>query len=588
MQNAFGTSQKSNNPLLYNSRSGNYKTPFGGVHTRETIHIRFPVAEHLCADSVTMFLRRNDHIVKYPLRFSGRRDGYRLFTVNFNLERDGTYYYRFEIVTDTGETVHVGRQGDGQAICGEWLPEWTLTVAESGYSTPDWFKGGIVYHIFCDRFCRKGEAVYPKYGVLKNWDDDVTIVDPDGVYRANDFYGGNFQGIISKLDYLADLGVTTIYLSPIFESSSNHRYDTGDYSKIDSLLGSEDDFKELIVKAKEKGIGIMLDGVFNHTGADSLYFNKFNHYDSVGAYQSKDSQYYDWFTFYEFPNDYHCWWGITVVPTVARDARGFHNLIAGEDGIIKKWTDMGVAGWRLDVVDELSGNFVKNIRERVKRENGKCVLIGEVWEDASTKYSYGEEREYFRGSELDGVMNYVFKDAIMAFLKGGDGAAFAESVMEIIENYPKCSLDSCMTLIDSHDTVRAINVLSGANTDGTDKEYRKNYRLTHEEYHRGKDLLKLAVALQYFLPGVPSVYYGDEIGMQGFEDPINRRPFRWDSIDTEILEHYKYFGKLRKEHRKKFLERAFVAGQGNTVVIQRTSMRLTVNRDTLEIKVDIQ
>lgn len=587
MQNAFGTSEESSNKVLFNSRIGDYKTPFGGVHTRETVSIRFPVAEYMHAESVTMLLRRNEHIIKFPLRFDKKADGYEIFRLDFSVERDGTYYYRFEIHTDFGETINVGRERGGQAVCGDWLPEWTLSVSENGYSTPDCFKGGIVYHIFCDRFCHEGETVIPNYGVLKNWDEDVTIVDPDGVYRANDFYGGNFQGIISKLDYLAELGVTAIYLSPIFESSSNHRYDTGDYNKIDKLLGSEADFKELIEKAKAKGIGIVLDGVFNHTGADSVYFNKFNHYDSLGAYQSKESPYYDWFTFYDYPDDYHCWWGITVVPTVARDARGFHELIAGKDGIIKKWTDMGVAGWRLDVVDELSGNFVKYIRERVKRENRDCVIIGEVWEDASTKYSYGEEREYFRGAELDGVMNYVFKDAIMSFLSGGDGADFAETVMEIIENYPKCSLDCCMTLIDSHDTVRAINALSGVKTEGTDKEYRKNYRLNHEEYHHGKDLLKLAVALQYFLPGVPSVYYGDEIGMQGFEDPINRRPFRWNSVDTEILEHYKYFGKLRKEHREKFLEPALVYGNGNTVKIIRNSVKLTVNRDSLEIKVEL-
>lgn len=573
-----GTS-KEYRELLFNSRNTQYKTPFGAVGTRRTVRIKFPVSERLHADSAVMFLRRNDHIVKFPLRNSAKQDGYDIFTLEFCVERDGTYNYRFEIYTDFGNTIYVGRDLNGQAICGEWLPEWTLNVFEQGYSTPEWFKSGVVYHIFADRFCHAGEKVLPKYGVLKDWNEDITIVDGDGVYRANDFYGGNFKGIISKLDYLSELGVTAIYLSPIFESSSNHRYDTADYLKIDRLLGTEEDFKELVKKARDRGMSIVLDGVFNHTGADSIYFNKFNHYDSLGAYQSKNSPYYDWFTFSDFPDEYSCWWGITVVPTVARDAAGFHALIAGKDGALKKWTDCGVKGWRLDVVDELSGNFVKMIRETVKTEDKDCVVIGEVWEDASTKYSYGEEREYFRGHELDGVMNYVFKDAILKFLNGGSGEDFAAEVMDIIENYPKDSLDCCMTLIDSHDTVRAINALSGVKVEGTDKNYRKNYRLTHEEYHRGKDLLKLAVCLQYFLPGVPSIYYGDEIGMQGFEDPINRRPFAWDSVDTEILNHYKYLGKLRKSNADKFKEQAFVVGKGGAVIVARKSMRLTVDRD---------
>ncbi|MFW5780483.1 MAG: glycoside hydrolase family 13 protein, partial [Bacillota bacterium] len=396
--------------------------------------------------------------------------------------------------------------------------------------------------------------------------------------RANDFYGGNLKGIASKLDYLNELGVTMIYLSPIFESSSNHRYDTADYSKIDYLLGGEEDFDNLIQQAREKGISVMLDGVFNHTGADSVYFNKYNHYDSLGAYQSKQSPYFDWYTFYEFPHNYKCWWGITVVPTISRNAKGYQQMIAGEKGIINKWTKKGVKGWRLDVVDELSSYFVEKIRSAIKTADEDALVIGEVWEDASTKYSYDEQRRYFRGKELDGVMNYPFKRAILDYLNHNNSQEFIERVMSICENYPMMSLNVCMTLIGSHDTIRAINALAKVKICNTTKQYRKDYRLSPEEYLRGRKKLLIASCLQYFLPGIPTVYYGDEIGMQGFEDPINRRPFDFESRDDVIYNHYKKLGKIRKENREIF-KGIFdcLATDNETIFIKRKSLTLITN-----------
>ncbi len=587
MLSEFGTSREYNEPLLYCSRDSRYKAPFGAVSNRATVHLVFPVREDYNPSEVYFYLRRNDHVDKYVMKRTMVGHGYVNFELDFCPHREATYFYRFEIKHLDGGISYVGRGKEGRAIIGEWLPEWQLSVYADGYVTPDAFKGGVVYHIFVDRFNKVGEEVQPRFGVLKKWGEDVTVVDPDGIFRANDFFGGNFRGIAEKLDFLSDLGVTTLYLSPIFESSSNHRYDTGDYMKVDPLLGSEEDFAELINRAKDKGISIILDGVFNHTGADSRYFNKFGHYDSVGAYQSKQSEYYDWFTFDDFPDEYRCWWGITVVPTISRGATAYHNLITGKGGVIEKWTSMGVAGWRLDVVDELSEMFVKKIRYRVKRSNENAVLIGEVWEDASTKYSYGEEREYFRGEDLDGVMNYVFKKAILAFLMGESGEEFAEKTMQIIENYPKQSLDTCMTLIDSHDTVRAINYLSGA-YGGETKEERRAYVLTDEEYAIGKKKLMLASALQFFLPGVPSIYYGDEIGMQGFEDPINRRPYTWDNMDADILSHYRILGKYRKERRELFLQPVTVVGKGNKVAIVRDNIILTVDKDNYSYKVEFR
>ena len=586
MQNVFGTYKKSET-VLFDSRSALYKTPFGAISTRDVMKINFPVKKDVGARSVKFILRRNGASKEYDLNRIGEENDYDVFSAEITVPIEGTHFYRFEIYPVQGGTLYCGKDGKSKAIIGEWLPEWQLSVYQSHYKTADFIKGGVVYHMFVDRFRRKGDfCAEPRYGTKKDWEDDVTIVDPDGTYRANDFFGGNFDGMIEKLPYLQSLGVNVIYLSPIFESSSNHRYDTADYTKVDPVLGGDEAFERFLKACKKKKINVVLDGVFNHTGADSVYFNKFGHYDSVGAYQSKESPYYDWFTFYNFPDDYHCWWGCTVVPTVARNADGYHELIAGKNGIIHKWTKMGVKGWRLDVVDELSEYFVKKIRESVKGTDETALVLGEVWEDASTKYSYGEEREYFFGYDLDGVMNYVFKDAINSYITAVDAEGFVEKVLTIMENYPKQSLDTCFTMIDSHDTVRAINVYAGATGYGMSKAEKKAYRLTEEEYARGKRRLKVASALQYFLPGAPSLYYGDEAGLQGFEDPLNRRPYPWGKEDEELLEHYRMLGRLRSEYREDFQGAAAVSCEDGKVIVARGRLKLTADARKEEFKIE--
>ena len=420
--------------IYFDSRNPDCKSPFGSVEQDREMTFRIFVKDGVYVQNVELqiFEDGNDVPYVFPMSFSCKRGNESEFFTKISIVKVGLYWYRFLFRTENGD---VYKDNDSKM--------YQFTVYGKKYVTPDWAKGGIIYHIFVDRF-NKGEdknAKFEKNGVLKKWGEEVTIVDPDGVFRANDFYGGNFQGIIDKLDYLKDLGVNIIYLSPIFKSSSNHRYDTGDYEKVDELLGDETKFGELIEKAEQKGMGIMLDGVFNHTGADSKYFNKFGNYPTLGAYQSQESEYYDWFDFYKFPDEYHCWWGITVTPTVSQRAKSFREMIAGKKGIIEKWTKLGVKGWRLDVVDELREDFVKDIRKAVKKNNSQAVLIGEVWEDASNKVAYSYRRHYFQGEELDGVMNYPFKEATLAYALGGSADSFIETVSAIVENYPRQSLD---------------------------------------------------------------------------------------------------------------------------------------------------
>ena len=348
-----------------------------------------------------------------------------------------------------------------------------------------------------------------------------------------------------KLDYIASLGITAVYLNPVFEAYSNHRYDTGDYKKFDETLGTEEDFKAFLQKAQSLGIRVVLDGVFNHTGADSRYFNKFGNYDSVGAYQSKDSPYYGWYQFIEYPDKYAAWWGFDTLPGVNESNAGFEKFIAGRDGVIEHYIRMGVSGWRLDVADELPDEFLQKVRSAAKTENPEALLVGEVWEDASNKVSYNVRRKYLQGAELDGAINYPFLRAALKFVKEGDARAFAHHVRTQIDHYPKQSLDVCFNVLGTHDTPRALTAFADGTPKTEDKREWANFRLSEEQYKTAKKRLKTASLLQYTVPGVPCLYYGDEAGVQGYKDPLNRTAYPWGGEDKELVEWYAFLGRLR-------------------------------------------
>ena len=369
--------------------------------------------------------------------------------------------------------------------------------------------------------------------------------DEHGHVWNNDYFGGDLEGIRSKLDYLKDLGVTCIYLNPIFESHENHRYNTANYRKVDPLLGTNEDFRTLCEDAKKRGISVILDGVFSHTGADSIYFNKFGRYSEPGAYQSEQSPYYSWYHFWG-NKEYESWWGIDTLPNVDENNPSYTKYICGKGGVLEYWLSLGAAGYRLDVADELPDEFLDNLRTCVKNYDEEKIVIGEVWEDASNKEAYGVKRRYLLGDQLDSVMNYPFREAIIAYIKGEAVTTFRDRIMGILENYPKCTVDVLMNFVSTHDIERAINRFGGQPCDGKSKDWMAQNSLSPEEYQRGKTLLKCAMVLQFFLPGVPSIYYGDEVGLQGWKDPFNRRCFPWGSEDTELLEFTKQLGSIRR------------------------------------------
>ncbi len=384
--------------------------------------------------------------------------------------------------------------------------------------------------------------------VHENW-SDIPEWRPDsqGEVRNRDFFGGSLQGILSKLDDLAAFGVTTLYLNPIFESASNHRYNTADYLAIDPMLGTEADFRQLCREAKSRGIRVILDGVFNHTGSQSRYFNADGFYPAPGAAQSQDSPYFSWFSFHPWPTDYDAWWGIKTLPAVQENDSGYRDfIIRDRDSVVRHWLRAGASGWRLDVADELPDDFIADIRTAMEETAPDSFLLGEVWEDATTKVAYSQRRRYLLGHELHGVMNYPFRNALIAYLLGGDADEFRETLEAIRENYPPNAFSSLMNFLGTHDTPRILTVL-GASHVPDSKEERASYRLSPEERQMGLARLRLAALVLFTFPGAPTVYYGDEAGMEGWEDPFNRAGYPWGREDTELKAWFARLARLRQD-----------------------------------------
>ena len=445
-------------------------------------------------------------------------------------------WYRFSLRRRSGETVTLAQR--------------QLTVYEEYGAAPDWFGRGVSYQIFPDRFCRSRvpdpAGLVGDRTVHENWQDTPEFrPDERGEIRNRDFFGGDLAGIISKLDYLKSLGVTTLYLNPIFEAASNHRYNTADYMAIDPMLGTAEDFRALCREAHARGMRVLLDGVFNHTGSASRYFNADGFYPELGAAQSKDSPYYNWYHFTHWPDSYDAWWGIKTLPAVEENQASYRDfIIRSEDSVVRHWLRCGADGWRLDVADELPDDFIAELRQAMDAEKPDCLLLGGVWEDGSNKIAYDRRRKYLLGRETHGLMNYPFRTAALDWLCGGDAAAFRESMEQLRENYPSPAFYSAMNFLSTHDTPRILTLLGGEPTPA-DKAERAAAQLSPAGWELARRRLMLGALLLYTFPGSPTVYYGDEAGMEGYEDPLNRRTFPWGQEDEGLLRWYRRLGQLR-------------------------------------------
>ena len=522
---------------IFDENDEYYRHPDGALEAPGTLTLNIKLRRGETSNPRVCLCPDGGGVSETAMVFDRVAGSYDVYKLELRIETPGLYWYHFLIDSSYGSRFTVPEQPGGG---------FQITVHAPVAVAPDWIKGGLIYHIFVDRFRRGGELKLRPGAIHRpDWGGcPYFLPDERGIVRNSDFFGGDLYGIIEKLPYLEEMGVTCIYLSPIFEAASNHKYDTGDYMKIDPSFGGDEAFEKLCREAGARGMRIIFDGVFNHVGSDSRYFNRYGTYDGTGAYQSEQSPYRDWFTFRE-DGSYEAWWDIELLPAMNKSNGGYRDFICGEDGVIAHWTKKGVSGWRLDVVDELPDIFLDPLCTAIKRENSSALIVGEVWEDASYKIAYDVRRRYFLGKQLDSVTNYPLKDALIACVKDGDVIRLADTVATLCRNYPAGVLNSLMNVVGTHDTMRILTDLSGAAfPDG--KLAMSMFRLNEWERATAKRRLKLISTLQFTLPGVPCVFYGDEAGMEGGGDPFNRRCYPWGEEDQELIAWYKALSRLRK------------------------------------------
>lgn len=556
--------------IYFNSRDPACKSPFGAAPCGTEVSFSvFAGPEEVTGGQLLLLEEFSGQERAIPMTWA---DG-ALRCVYRTPEEPELVWYAFSLTRPDGQVLRLDKN------CGRWQ----LTVYDGQSRTPGWFGQGVSYQIFPDRFCRshmpRPEGMVGRRTVHENWADTPDYLpDAQGEIRNCDFFGGDLAGITAKLDYLQSLSVTTLYLNPIFEAASNHRYNTADYLAIDPMLGTEEDFRTLCREAHRRGMRVLLDGVFNHTGSVSRYFNADGSYPEVGAAQSRESPYYNWYHFTRWPEEYDAWWGIKTLPAVEENQDSYREfIIRGQDSVVRHWLRCGADGWRLDVADELPDDFITEIRRAMEEEKPGAVLIGEVWEDGSNKIAYDRRRRYLLGRETHGLMNYPFRTAALAWLLGGDAGAFRESMEKIREHYPSPAFYSAMNFLGTHDTPRILTLLGGEPVPES-KEARAEARLSSAGYRLARQRLMLGTLLLYAFPGSPTVYYGDEAGMQGYEDPLNRRTYPWGQEDESLLAWYRRLGQLRRERLSLQVGqiRYLYAAGGGLVLERRAETEVTV------------
>ena len=575
--------------ILFDSKLLSHKEPFGTLIPGQVCRLHIHIPESVHATQVQCILCYPDGSLAQavPMECTGKNGVYEIYGGEFSFTETGLFFYHFYISKAVGG-FRLFKYGDDTNM--EAGDLWQVSCVPADFHTPDWSQGATIYQVFPDRFCKFGECDLTEklqpYTIHDHWDEEVQWrPNASGEVLNNDFFGGNFRGITEKLDYIAGLGATMLYLNPISKSFSSHRYDTGDYKTPDPMLGTMEDFSKLCEEAHRRGIRVILDGVYSHTGSDSLYFDKNRTFGGNGAFCTQDSPYYSWYQFRSWPHSYNSWWDFDTLPTVNKLDRSFvEYIITGPESVVEHWLNAGCDGFRLDVADELPNEFLVLLKKRIREIKPDALLMGEVWEDASNKVSYGQRRRYFVDGELDSVMNYPFRTAILNFLRGhDDGRQLRDTALSIAENYPPQVLMSNMNLLGTHDSARILTALVD-DFDGSREEKAARW-LSAAQYADAVERLLMASFIQYMLPGSPSIYYADEAGMQGHNDPFNRRTYPWGKENPELLAHYRQLGQLRKEHDALRLgDIQFFHFQGQKLGFSRQldgkTLRIYVNRSS--------
>ena len=575
-----------------------YRSPFGAVPCGQGLRLGFRLLSGHLSRAV-LVLWGDDFREEYPMEREGE-----LYVARLTVPHEPmALWYSFRLETESSCHWLCPEENGGSCRLYGWeAGGFRLTVYRGDFQTPRWFRGCVMYQIFPDRFAfsqddtaRRGLAYHEALGQTPELHKSLT--EPvrwqarpfEDSYSPDDFYGGTLKGIEEKLPYLKTLGVDCLYLNPIVEARSNHRYDTADYLRADPVLGSNEDFERLCLRAEELGIRILLDGVFSHTGADSLYFNRYGNYPGTGACQGQDSPYYSWYDFRDFPREYRCWWGFRDLPEVDEgNAHWQDYVISGDNSVVKTWLRRGAAGWRLDVADELPDAVLALLRRHVKQEKPDAPILGEVWEDAVIKESYGGRRKYALGDALDSVMNYPFRSAMLDFAHGRRDAFWLRDFLRgQQQNYPRPMYECLMNLLGSHDTERIKTALATPlPLRSLSREEQLAVPFGEAELQRAEKLEELCAAVQFAVPGVPSIYYGDEQGMCGVNDPFNRLPFR--EGDGKLHALYSRLCALRRDWPAlREGEASFAAAHRDLLLVLRwcpeQAVLLAVNRGQKEL-----
>ena len=529
--------------LIHNSRLPQFRTPFGAVTTGTSVSLSV-ILEDADPNQATLTLRTwVDEIGEslYPMTHEG--DG--IFTVELECTEPCLIWYSFICNIEGQPEVRLGAPqgrtgGEGVTYNYAEVPSFQITVYKHRENRPTWYERGMVYQIFPDRYARDenwrertlAEVEKPRKGIqrrmVEDWNEPPEYERAeDGSIKTWDFYGGSLKGIQNDLPRIAELGFTAIYLNPIFEAASNHRYDTADYTKIDPILGTEQDFTELCEAAEKLGISIILDGVFNHTGDDSIYFNRYGNYPGVGAWQSEDSPWRDAFYFHE-DGSYDCWWGVGNMPAINESSELVRERLLGKDGVIRKWLRAGAHGWRLDVANEINHEFWRAFRHAVRAVKEDIFLIGEIWEEAGI---------WLQGDQFDSTMNYTFSYLCRDFFGKGELSVseFDAQMQRMIYRYPWQVSLAQMNFLDSHDIPRFLSYCNG-----------------------NRKRMELAFFYLFMGVGVPSVFYGDELYIDGMKELEYRAAMDWQAVMEQQAENNRLQGNLaekfscwialRKEH----------------------------------------
>ncbi len=524
-----------------------YKEPFGAVAEDTKVKFRIEVDKRYKSCKLRLWTSMQYEELYEMSYFEDEQQ----YEIDIKIINQGLNWYYFIIEDFDGKIKYYGTKngytaGEGQEMNNvPYDNSFQITCYDKNFKVPEWFKGQIMYQIFPDRFCRDKSYEFDtdRYTLIHdNWNDHLGCTK----WGANnfEFFGGNIKGIINKIKYLKRLNIGTIYLNPIFKSRSNHRYDVATFMEMDEMLGLQSDFKKLTKICHENGIKVIIDVSWNHTGDDSVYFNKYGTYGLDGAYKNPNSNYRNWYNIY--PNgQYDCWWGFDSLPVINKNNTNYRTHV---QEVIKHWVKMGIDGFRVDVIDELPDGFLKWFRRALKDENPELVVFGECWDDATLKKDgNGKLRSFLYGKSQDSIMNYVLRNYIVSFITYGygekecyhtnvGGSEFVNRIMNLFSNYPKDSVYCAMNFLSTHDINRILTTFGEAPwPDTMTKEQQGKYKLSEEKYELAIKRMKLAWTLICMLPGNPSIYYGDEMGSEGYNDPFNRKPMRWSHPDNNLL-----------------------------------------------------